>query len=200
MQSFSLARELGVLAPIGPSGAVDDQSLLTWAMLTLAALETGDEELAFTSLDEVAASGFDRPGGESRSGAALGMLAEVAATRGTAEPADALAELLEPFRGSLLTIVLGLSATGAADRALAQLDTLRGRFDDADAAFERALALETRMRAHALTPRTRYWQAWSLLRRGDAARARGLLDQVIHEAGSLGMTTLVTRAEALRDA
>jgi class 3 adenylate cyclase len=201
MQSFSLARELGLLGAIGPSGAVEDQSLLTWAMLTLAALETGDEELAFSSLDALAVAGFDRPGDETRSGAALGMLVEVAARRGTAEYADALADLLEPFRGSLLAIVLGLSATGAADRALGMLDTLRGRFTDADAAFERALALETRMRAHALTPRTRYWHAWSLLRRADAeaaTRAGALLDQVIAEAGSLGMSGLVTQAEALR--
>src|SRR6185503_11275286 len=140
MQSFTLARELGLLTSIGPSGAVAEQSLLTWSMLTLAALDTGDADAAERALDEVAADGFDRRGDETRSGAALGMLVEVAADRGRTDHADALAELLTPFGGSLLTVVLGLSCTGAADRYLAMLDTLRGRFADADAAFERALA------------------------------------------------------------
>ena len=108
-----------------------------------------------------------------------------------------------PFRGSLLTVVLGLSCTGAADRYLAMLDTLRGRFAEADAAFERALALETRMRAHALVPRTRYWYAWSHRYRGGPAaiaRAHALLDTVIEETTVLGMASLLDRARDLRSA
>ena len=202
MQSFGLARDRGLLPAIGPTGPVADQSLLTWAMLTLAALESGNDDQADAALDELAAAGLDRPGDESRSGAALGMLVEVAAHGGRVEYADALAELLEPFRGSLLTVVLGLDCTGAADRSLGMLDTLRGRFTDADAAFDRALALETRMRAHALTPRTRYWHAWSLLRRGDAAanaRAVELLDRVVTDTANLGMARLLEQARNLRD-
>lgn len=203
MQSFGLARDLGLLPPVGPSGPVAEQSLLTWAMLTLAALETGDAEHANAALDELATAGFDRPGDESRSGAALGMLVEVVAHGGRVEYADALADLLEPFRGSLLTVVLGLDCEGAADRYLGMLDTLRGRFAAADEAFDRALALEARMRAHALVPRTRYWHAWSLLRRGDpAARARAgeLLDRVVADTATLGMARLLEDARALRDA
>ncbi len=201
MQSFGLARDLGLLAPMGPTGPVGEQSLITWAMLTLAALETGDDAHAGAALDELAAAGFDRPGDESRSGAALGMLVEVAAHLGRAEYADVLAELLEPFRGSLLTFVLGLYCTGAADRHLAMLDTLRGRFADADAGFERALALETRMRAHALAPRTRYWHAWSLQQRDDPAanaRAAALLDRVVADASALGMARLREQARERR--
>jgi hypothetical protein len=201
MQSFTLARELGLLTSIGPSGAVAEQSLLTWSMLTLAALDTGDVDGAERALDDVAADGFDRRGDETRSGAALGMLVEVAADRARADHADALADLLTPFAGSLLAVVLGLSCTGAADRYLAMLDTLRGRYADADAAFERALTLETRMRAHALVPRTRYWCAWSLRYRGGrtaAARADALLDTVIEETTALGMASLLDRARDLR--
>jgi len=201
MQSFVLARELGLLTPIGPSGPVAEQSLLSWAMLTLAALEAGDGDRAEAALDELAADGFDRPGDEARSGAALGMLVEVAAERDRADHADALAELLAPFSGSLLAVVLGLSCTGAADRYLGMLDTLRGRHDEADAAFRRALALETRMRARALVPRTRYWYAWSLRRRGDAGsdmRAEDLADLVIAETEVLGMARLLDQARSLR--
>ena len=203
MQSFGLARELGLLTSIGPSGAVAEQSLLTWSMLTLAALDTGDADAAERALDAVAADGFDRRGDETRSGAALGMLVEVAADRGRTDHADALTELLTPFGGSLLTVVLGLNCTGAADRYLAMLDTLRGRYADADAAFERALALETRMRAHALVPRTRYWYAWSHRYRGGpiaTARAHALLDTVIEETTALGMASLLDRARDLRAA
>ena len=120
MQSFGLARDLGLLPPIGPSGPVADQSLLTWAMLTLAALETGDAEQADAALDELAAARL-RPARrrEPLRAPRSGMLVEVAAHGGRADHADALAELLEPFRGSLLTVVLGLDCTGAADRYLA---------------------------------------------------------------------------------
>lgn len=202
MQTFSLARDLGTLTPIGPSVADDDQSLLTWAMLSLAQLESGDEAQAFENLDRLAEAGLDRRGPESRSGAALATLVEVAARRGTPAHAAELYELLEPFRGRLLALILGLACVGAADRYLGMLSAMLERWDDATGHFDRALELETSMRGHALVPRTEYWKAWSLRARGrtaDAAETRVLLDRVVDATGHLGMAHLRRQAESLRD-
>ena len=155
MQTFFLARELGTLTPMGP-GPGDDQDVLTWAMLSLGQLEAGDETGAIENLDRLADAGFDRRGTESRSGAALAMLVEVAASRGTPRHAAELYELLEPFGGRLLAVILGLACIGSADRYLGMLCTMLERWDDAARHFDRATALETTVRGHALLPRTQY--------------------------------------------
>ena len=201
MQSFFVSRDLGLLAPIGEPGSDTLDSLITQAMLAIAALESGGEEQALERLDLVAGAGFESTEHETRSGAALGMLVEVAAFRGTARHARELRALLEPFSGRLLSLVLGLACVGAADRYLGMLSTMLQEWDAASAAFDRALQLETNARGRALVPRTKYWLAWSLRRRdraGDATEARALLDDVADTAGALGMSHLRVQAEMLR--
>jgi hypothetical protein len=130
--------------------------------------------------------------------AVIALLAEVAATGGTPEHAAVLCESLTPFAGQLLTAHVGLACLGAADRYLGMMSTMLGRWEDADAQFERAVALETGIGGAALVPRTRYWQARSLRARGDAGDE--VLDEVITETTRLGMPRLRAQAEALRGA
>jgi hypothetical protein len=125
------------------------------------------------------------------------MLTEVAAVGGAVSPAATLYELLSPFAGRLLSMVLGLACLGAADRYLGMLSTLLGRWDEADAHFVRAVALEERILGDALLPRTRFWHARLLLQRGDAAAGRALLTRVVSETSTLGMRQLNAQAEAL---
>ena len=201
VQTFHLARERGALGNMGPleeTAAQHTHSLLTWGMLALAQLESGDERAAVQVLLRLEEAGFRRDDPEGTSGAALAMLAEVAATAGAVSPAATLYELLSPFAGRLLSMVLGLACLGAADRYLGMLSTVLGRWDAADAHFVRAVALEERIHGDALLPRTRSWHARLMLERGDAAAGRALLTRVVAETSTLGMRHLSAQAEALR--
>jgi hypothetical protein len=130
------------------------------------------------------------------------MLAEIAANSQTGSThAASLLELLTPFRGRLLAVVLGLASLGAADRYLGMLSTLLGRWDEAVGHFEQAVAVEERSRGRALLPRTRYWQARLHVARndaGDRASAAALLDVVVAETSELGMKRLRQQAEELK--
>lgn len=203
VQAFYVARERGHLGSLGSLDEAADEhvhSLLTWAMLALAQLESGDELAAARSLERRADEEFHRHEPGKPSGAALGLFAEVAVAGGTRGHAEVLTELLAPFSGRLLTVGLGVASIGAADRYLGMLDTLLERWDDAEMHFERALALEERARGGALLPRTRYWHARFLAARGlpgDAGVARALLADVAADAERLGMRHLGAQAEAL---
>ena len=204
MQALYLAREQGDLANGNATGrAPEDQAfdLYTWASFALAQLDAGDETAALRTLHRLAAEGFRQREKESGWGAALAMLAEVAATGGALPHAATLYDLLSPYGGRLLTLVLGLACVGAADRYLGMLSTVLERWDEADAHFERALAIEQHARGRALLPRTKYWQARSFRARGsegDERTADALLASVVEDASRLGMHGLRAQAEALR--
>jgi hypothetical protein len=132
----------------------------------------------------------------------LGWMAEVAASGGTPDQTALLYNLLTPFGGRLLAASLGLGCLGAADRYLGMLSTALERLDEAEEHFQRALALEERIRGRALLPRTRYWQAKCLRargRHGDEGGARALLRTVADETSQLGMKRLCAQANELSD-
>jgi hypothetical protein len=95
--------------------------------------------------------------------------------------------------------VVAATATieGTSDRCIGHLLATLGRYDDADAAYSRAAALE---RAGQLLPhlaRTEYWHARALHQRaapGDRHRAQALLDDVLNIAERIGMALLATQA------
>jgi hypothetical protein len=79
---------------------------------------------------------------------------------------------------------------GAADSYLAALEATRERWDEADAYYRSAIALETRVGARAPLVRTRIGLAKTLLRRGgpgDGGRAETLLSDARADADALGM-------------
>jgi hypothetical protein len=203
MQATYLAREQGQLDRRTLTAQMVDEpdyDLYTRATLALAQLDAGDEIAARLLVDRLVAEDIGQRAKETGFGSALGMLAEVIASVGTRAQAARTYDLLTPFAGRLLAIVLGLACLGAADRYLGMLSTAIGRWDEADAHFERALAIEARARGHALLPRTRYWQARLLRERGragDARMADRILATVIDDSSRLGMQGLRARAEAL---
>jgi class 3 adenylate cyclase len=204
VQAFHLAREVGDTAQVAPAVQIEDLAAADHygrASIALAWLEAGDEAAARHSLrllvdDHLSGAGSDRPRGP-----ALGVLAEVAASTDAREPAAVLYDLLEPYEGRLLTVMLGLACIGSADRYLAMLSTVLERWDRAEQQFARAGVVERQVRGRALLPRTRYWQAWSLLgrdRAGDREAAHAVLDEVAAVTDQLGMHRLRAATSALR--
>ena len=123
----------------------------------------------------------------------LAELAEICAHLGDAGRAPRLHALLAPFGGQLLAPYMGSICQGAAARALAQLETVLDRFDDAETHFDAAITVEEAFGAHALVPRTRYWYARMLQRRGtshDLDAANQLLDEALDATRALGMQPL----------
>ena len=202
VQAFFLARDRGLLGSLGSLDEAADghvHSLLTGAMLALAQLDSDDDAGAVRSLERAADEEFQRNEPGNPSGAALGMFAEVAATGGTRAHARVLSEMLAPFSGRLLMVVLGPSI-GAADRYLGMLDTVLERWERAESHFERAVELEEGVRGWSLLPRTHYWRARFLAARGqpgDASAAAKLLFDVAADADRLDMRRLVAQAEEL---
>ncbi len=200
---FHLLREEGRLRDVGGTGQLAEGQvdvLYAWASLSLALLESGNEEAAFRNLDLLAARNFHAGESEGARGPALAMLAEVAVTGGSHAHASVLYDHLTPFAGWLSAEVLGLPCAGAADRYLGMLSTVLEQWDAAEAHFERALSLEEKIRGYALLPRTQYWQARFLRARarpGDDRSARALLTRVVEETSRLGMLRLRAQSEEL---
>ncbi len=115
--------------------------------------------------------------------------------------AEALLPLLEPWSGQILLVSPGSSIDGAADRSLAHVRAVLGRWGEADTYYAAAARLERTAGFPPHLARTEYWHARSLLERdapGDRHRASALLDEVIEIGGRLGMRLLHQQAVALR--
>ncbi len=109
--------------------------------------------------------------------ASLANLTEVCTELGDRDAAAALSEHLLPYSGQLLVVSWGAICLGAADRFLAMLDMVLGRYDRAEERFARALALEEGAGADALTTRTRLaWAASTRTDPSDVEGAKELLD------------------------
>jgi tetratricopeptide (TPR) repeat protein len=85
---------------------------------------------------------------------------------------------------------------GTATRVLALLAVRLGRWDEARAHFEQAIAQLERMAARPYLARTRYEYARALLANGRGAQAAELLEQARSSALELGMAGLVRLCEA----
>jgi hypothetical protein len=130
----------------------------------------------------------------------LRHLAEVAALTGDRGLATDLLPVLRAYAGQMFVSFAAASVEGAADRSLGQVLLVLGRHDEAIDRLEAAEALERRMGAEALAPRTAYWHARARLARGvdgDAERACSILQTVQEDAGRLGMAELRREAGAL---
>jgi tetratricopeptide (TPR) repeat protein len=95
----------------------------------------------------------------------LAELAELCAYLDDARRATVLHELLTPYDDQLIVPYYGSVCVGAAARALAQLEAVLGRYDEAQHHYDAAFALEERFSARAFLPRTRYWYARMLQHR-----------------------------------
>ena len=97
-------------------------------------------------------------------------------------------------------VPVSVACLGAVDRAIAMLDALLGRHDDAVARYEDALALERHLASPPLVARTQVAYARCLAARdgpGDRERARELATAALEVARRLGMRVVAKQAEAL---
>ncbi len=114
--------------------------------------------------------------------------------------AATLYELLAPYRTRIVVSGLGILCLGSVSHYLGLLATRLGRFDDAEACFEEAVAAEERLEAPAWCAYTRYEQAVLYLTRrapGDEARAAALVAAARPVAEAHGMRRLVLVLDAL---
>ena len=206
-QTYFLAREQGDLAGlVGLLESVASDaagSRYLSALLAVAQLERGSTAEARATLESIDPEKLRHDEHEAARGAALALLAEVAASVGAREHTEVLAELLVPYSGRLIMAMIGLACLGAADRYRGMLSTALGCWDDAEAQLDQAVALEQRAGGTALAVRTRSWQAQLLLARGqpgDHDAANAMLDRVEQDARGLGMRGLAAQAEQLRSA
>ena len=94
----------------------------------------------------------------------------------------------------------GAASYGSAARFLGMLATTCGRWDDAEAHFQHAIAQNTRLASPPLVAHTTCDLARMLtLRRapGDLEHARALLTTVGKDADALGLVALSRKAEAI---
>ena len=129
------------------------------------------------------------------------LLAEVCDNLGDVRRAKPLYDLLLPYEDRNIVVGRGSWCLGSAARYLGLLATLLGRYDEAEAHFERALDMHRRMRATPWQAHTRYDLARMLFRRGfigDAARAEELLNSALSIARETGMTILIGKIAGLR--
>jgi class 3 adenylate cyclase/tetratricopeptide (TPR) repeat protein len=185
---------------IGPLRAFDGSAdrIPAWtAMLVSALADNGELEEAsarFGPLIDNQSSGFAV---DFAAALAIRHLTETCRQLDDADRAAALLPHVEPWAGQLLVVAATATIEGTSDRCIGHLLATLGRYDDADAAYSRAAALE---RAGQLLPhlaRTEYWHARALHQRaapGDRHRAQALLDDVLNIAERIGMALLATQA------
>jgi class 3 adenylate cyclase len=163
--------------------------------------ETGRAEAARPLLEQHLQDGFatlrDVPFGSED---CFLLLADVCVATNHVAAAAPLYDLLLPVRD--LSIWSGYTMNfSTAARGLGNLAALLERWDDAEAAFERAVALETGFGARGWLPRTQCEYARMLLARdghGDRTRALELLDRALATSQELGLDGWLERCLATK--
>jgi hypothetical protein len=203
VQSFMAAMDLGRLAEL--QATVEEWSRreaepMRWTTgLPLLHAELGNRDEAAAAFEPVAVRGFAMIERDNQWLARIATLAETCAFLGDAARSGELYELLLPYAGRNVVMVEGWAGFGSADRPLALLATTAGRWEEAEAHFQAAIEMNSRLGARPWLARTQLGYAKMLLARretGDHERANDLLQHAIAAARTLGMATLAERAEA----
>ena len=165
------------------------------ALLGLVLLEGGHQPEAQEHLDLLVrgGSGTTDPLGT------LGHAAALCAWLGDRETAAELYPRLEPY-AECFAVAVECIPVGPVARFCGLLATTLGRWDEAEAHFERALDASERAASPSFGARTRVGWAEMLIARGDrgdAVRSRGHLEKAVGVAHELGMRSLSRRAEIL---
>jgi len=197
MQMFTLRREQGKVHEVAPivEMFVQEHSRSSWKPgLALMYTELGLTDKAHALFNELAANEFIDIPQDDVWAASITFLVEVCASLGDIDRADVLYRLLSPYAG--FAVVAEVSCFGAASRYLGQLAATMRRWQEGEAHFDQALAMNARMAAKPWLAHTQYHYAQMLLARrapGDSERARMLLEDASTIARQLGMRSLETR-------
>ena len=195
--------ELGRLGELEPQlrAYVTQNPLIVFARcgLQLTLVQLGRLDEARTEFESVAEDEFARVPRDWNWLASMYVLAEICVDLGEARHAEVLYRLLQPYSGR--NAVIGWYHTyGSVACALGRLAGLLGRFDDAKAHFETALAANARMRAATALAHTQCELAKLLLARAqgdDAERAQALLGSARRAAEALNLVRVRQKLERL---
>jgi len=200
VQMFTIRREQGRLREVAPfvqHFVVERGAGAAWRPgLAVIYADLEQREDAAAAFQRLAADGFQSIPRDSLWQASLCYLVDVCDYLGDAEHAATLYDMLLPYAD--LTVMLGNATVclGATSRFLGQLAATMARWQDSEAHFEHALALNGRMEAVPWIAHTRFQYSRQLMRRGrreDAERAVQLLDESIAAARQHGMYGLLSR-------
>ena len=195
--------ELGRLGELEPQlrAYVLKNPLIVFARcgLQLTLVQLGRLDEARTEFESLAEDAFARVPRDWNWLASMFVLAEICVDLGDARNAEILYRLLQPY--SARNAVLGWYHTyGSVACALGRLAGLLGRFDDARAHFDTALAANARMRAATPLAHTQCELAKLLLARAqgdDVERAHALLGSARRAAEALNLVRVRQKLERL---
>jgi DNA-binding CsgD family transcriptional regulator len=202
IQMFGIRREQARLAELAPVIRLLDEGVraTSWRPgLAVVLAEMGMEDEARRELRMILADGL----GALRSSlwlASLVYLADTCVALGDADAASVIYPELLAYAGSNVMVGHLVSCYGAMDRYLGTTATVLGDWDAAEAWFQSALALNTRLGARTWLAHTAYGYGRMLIARGakdDRSHARAQLGVALGLAEEVGLPTLIRRATEL---
>jgi DNA-binding CsgD family transcriptional regulator len=203
-QMFALRREQGRLTELEEELIIAAQhSQRPTRMLRVMVLwcESGRTTEARRAFEELAADGFGAVPSEASRIAVLCLLAEICAVLGDAAHAAPLYARLLPYEAYTPVLTpMTCAFQGSIARYLGLLAGTMSRWEEAARHFEHAIGVHERMGARPLLAHTRREYAAMLLARrgrGDATRARSLLDQALALYDELGMEHYAAQSRTL---
>jgi hypothetical protein len=181
---------------------VKEHSATTWKPgLALMYAELGLTDKARGVFEQFATNEFMDIPQDGVWSASITFLAEVCTLLGDQCRAEVLYRLLSPYAGYTV-LASEWACFGAGSRFLGQLAATMARWEQAEAHFDQAVAMNARMGAKPWLAHTQYHYTQMLLARralGDDVRARVLLGDALKIARQIGMRSLETRiADAQR--
>ena len=203
VQMFTIRREQGRLAEIAPvvQHFVNEQgSGAAWRPgLALIYADIGELGKARAEFELLAADQFGAIPRDSLWQTSLAYLAETCCAINAVSAAEVLYELLLPYRD--LAVVVGNASVclGATARYLGQLASVLSRWDDAEAHFQQAMEIDSRISATTWLPHTQFWYSRMLAARGgpeDIESARNLVDAAATTAAKVGLRGLQLRMKS----
>jgi tetratricopeptide (TPR) repeat protein len=196
LQRYALRREQGRAAEVADEidEAADAYWFWPWARAAAMHLraEVGDLDAARHAFDVCAARRFTDWPLDNDWLFGMSLFADVCTALADSDRAAALYELLAPYEDRL-AMAHPIASTGSVARSLGTLATTMGRFDDAEAHLEAALAANTRWGARPWVAHTLHDLVALLAARdgpGDAARAHDALRRSAALAHELGQVAL----------
>ena len=201
VQMFTIRREQGRLnevAPVIKRLMTESPGDASWKPgFGVIAAELGYREAAARILSEMAETGFAlNP--DAMYSTTLSYLAEICIAVASENHAATIYERLLPYENLTITAGATTACTGAAARRLGNLAALAGDWDTSEQMFEKAIEIDTRMKAPPWIAHSKAGFAAALKRRGraqDAAQALHLEAEALAIARDLGMVSLRSKLE-----
>jgi DNA-binding SARP family transcriptional activator len=196
MQIFTIRREQGRLKELAPFMRVLAQQSVAAAWQPGLALLYNDLDMraeAEAIFEDLAADDFTGLPQDAMWVTSISFLAEVCVYLDDAERAAVLYDYLLPYKDRTIMVGFLCACYGAAARYLGILATTLQRWVEAEAHFEDALEMNTRIGARPWLAHTKQQYAAMLLARGKAAdhhKAKQLLHEALATAEELGMQAL----------